>query len=110
DLVLFVGPLFVFSRRLWETQAGGTARYMELAARYVNDFDHKWIAQGARHRDELLGTSDLQSLADLGNSVEVVDNMSLIPAGRRLLACFAVAALAPMIPVALMLLPGDDIA
>lgn len=110
DLALFVGPLFVFSRKLWETQAEGMACYMQLAARYVNDFEHKWVAQGARHRDTLLGTTDLQSLADLGNSVEVVDNMRLIPAGRRLLACFAVAALAPMLPVALMLLPGDDIA
>jgi hypothetical protein len=110
DFTLFVGPMFVFSRKLWEAQAQGMARYMELAARYVNDFDRKWIAQGVRHRDELLGTSDLQSLADLGNSVEVVDNMSLIPASRRLFLCFAVAALTPMLPVALMLLPGNDIA
>jgi hypothetical protein len=110
DLALFVGPMFVFSRKLWEAQAEGMARYMELAARYVDEFDRKWIAQGVQHREELLGTSDLQSLADLGNSVEVVDNMSLIPASRRLFICFAVAALAPMLPVALMLLPGDDIA
>jgi hypothetical protein len=110
DFTLFVGPMFLFSRKLWEAQAQGMARYMELAARYVNDFDRKWIAQGARHRDELLGSSDLQSLADLGNSVEVVDNMSLIPASRRLFLCFAVAALVPMLPVALMLLPGNDIA
>lgn len=110
NFVLFVGPLFLFSRKLWEALAEGTTRYMELAARYVDEFDCKWIGEGVRHRGELLGTPDLQTLADLGSSVEVVDNMSLIPASRRLLLSLAVAALAPMIPIALMLLPGDDIA
>jgi hypothetical protein len=110
DLVLFVGPLFIFCRTLWECQATGMARYMELSARYVNEFEVKWIGQIERNRSELLGTSDLQSLADLGNSVQVVADMSVAPMSRRLLVSFAIAALLPMLPVALMLLPGDDLA
>ena len=47
----------------------------------------------------LVGTADLQSLADLSNSVAVVRNMRTVPVSTRLSIAVMVAALLPMAPL-----------
>ena len=51
--------------------------------------------------DPLLGTADLQSLADLSNSVGIVRNMRWVPVSTRLLITVVIAALLPMLPLLL---------
>jgi hypothetical protein len=46
-----------------------------------------------------LGTSDLQSLADLSDSVGIVRNMRWVPVSTRLLMAVVIAALLPMLPL-----------
>ena len=53
-------------------QARGLREYGTLAQRYVREFDDKWLRGGAPADEPLVGTADIQSLADLGNSFEVV--------------------------------------
>lgn len=36
---LFIGPLFLFSRKLWSCRQTGMTEYMGMASRYVNAFD-----------------------------------------------------------------------
>ncbi len=55
-----------------------------------------------------LGTSDLQSLADLTNSVNVVRGMHLIPGGQRLTVELALCVLAPLTPLLLLKFPVDQ--
>jgi hypothetical protein len=43
DVVLFLGPLCIFSPKLWACRVKGMSDYMEFAARYVNGFDRKWL-------------------------------------------------------------------
>jgi hypothetical protein len=43
------------------------ADYGLLANRYVERFEQKWVRGDTTDTDELLGTGDIQSLADLGN-------------------------------------------
>jgi hypothetical protein len=45
-------------------------RYGAFATAYVREFDEKWF-RGTASGDRL-GTADIQSLADLGNSYSVV--------------------------------------
>ena len=101
---IFVGPLFVFAPKLRLARARGLAEYMDLAASYVNAFQAKWLRREPGH-EELLGTSDLQSLADLGNSVRVVEDMRTAPVSYRLLTRLVVAALVPMLPLLLFRVP-----
>jgi hypothetical protein len=72
---------------------------MNLASRYVNEFDHKWIGTPVRPDDGLLGTADVQTLADLNNTMQSVDAMRVYPAGRRLLLVFGASALIPLLPL-----------
>jgi hypothetical protein len=109
DVILFVAPLFLFAPKLWLSRVQGLDRYMILASRYVEDFDSKWIRDADANRSALLGTPDLQSMADLATSVDTVSNMRVAPVSKRLLIMFAVSAMLPMAPLALLLYPGDDL-
>ena len=66
-----LGPLLVFSRQLEAAKRAGLREYGALAQRYVRDYDHKWLRGGAPPDEPLVGSADIQSLADIGNSFEV---------------------------------------
>ena len=48
-----------------------------------------------------MGSGDIQSLADLGNSFEIVKGMKPVPFGRDTLLQLAVISLAPVAPLIL---------
>ncbi|CAJ0855422.1 hypothetical protein AMST5_00832 [freshwater sediment metagenome] len=100
DFVLFVAPLCVFAFKLRACQEKGLRDYTELSSRYVGAFERKWI-RNEGPKEPLLGTPDLQSLADFANSVTVVRKMRLAPVSTRLLAVIGAAAVAPMLPLLL---------
>jgi hypothetical protein len=98
-LLSFMGPLRRLARR-------GEVTFGGLATRYCTDFERKWI--GARSED-LLGTSDLQSLADLGNSFAVVVGLRAIPVPGRLFVRLLVSGAVPMLPLLLTELPMAEL-
>jgi hypothetical protein len=82
---------------------------MGMASRYVNAFDRKWIRGENPAEETLLGTADMQSLADLNNSVNIVREMRWIPAGKRLLIILAAAVIVPLTPLLLLKYPISDL-
>ena len=60
---------------------------------------------GAAPGEPLLGTPDIQTLADLANSINVVRNRKWAPIGPRLLTQLALAALVPLAPLVLFKYP-----
>jgi hypothetical protein len=48
----------------------------------VDEFDDKWLRDQAPRDESLIGSADIQSLADLGNSFEVVSGMHTLPVTR----------------------------
>ena len=105
DAVLFLGPLFIFSSKLWACKVKALSEYMEFSAQYVKDFDSKWLHNKIPAKEPLLGTPDLQSLADLNNSISVVRNMRWVPMSMPLLVTLLSAALVPMLPLLLLQYP-----
>jgi len=110
NAVLFLGPLFLFSAKLWICRITGWSEYMRMASRYVNNFDRKWIRGENVSGEPLLGTPDMQSLADLTNSVNVVRNMRIIPAGQRLMVQLAASAILPLVPLLFLKYQVDQLA
>jgi hypothetical protein len=98
-MIIVFAPLFVFCPALIATRERGFAEYMVFASRYVTAFHDKWIT--TVDDTDLLGTADVQSLADLSNSVGIVREMRLVPVSLRLLAQVAVVAFIPMLPLSL---------
>ncbi len=67
-----------------------------LGARYARSFERKWLRADA---DDVLGTPDLQSLADFGHVFEGVIKLKPIPLERTLVAVLALAILLPVVPL-----------
>jgi hypothetical protein len=110
DAVLFLGPLLIFTLKLKDCSSKGLADYGAVAARYVNEFEQKWVGADTALEPDLLGSPDLQSLVDLSNSVSVVRNMHVAPISRRILVVFAIPALLPMLPLVLFVYPAETLA
>jgi len=109
DAVLFLGPLYFFSRKLWQCKVKGLSDYSAFAERYVNEFDRKWLGADSVPREPLLGTPDVQSLADLSSSVAIVGSMRIVPISPGLLKSLGVAALLPLLPLALLKYPLTEL-
>jgi hypothetical protein len=100
-VAIVLSPLAVFSPKLSRAKRQGMADYGTLASRYVGEFENKWVGAGASTSEPLLGSADIQSLADLGNSYAVVQEMRLVPFGVKDMTRLAAGAAAPLLPLAL---------
>ena len=103
------GPLLMFSSQMARAKRQGLAEYGLLAEQYVADFREKWIVDRARHPGELLGTGDIQSLADLGNSYTVVQEMRKVPFGLKDVSRLAAVTAAPMVPLLLLVWSPEEV-
>ena len=113
-VVLFVfclvfGPFLVFAPRLAAMKRAGLREYGTLAERYVREFDEKWLRGGASAGEALVGTADLQSLADLSNSFEVVKTARILPITRDAVIPLIVAVLLPVLPLTLTMMSLEDL-
>ena len=104
-----LGPMLVFLPHLAAARRKGLREYGVLAARYVREFDRKWLRGGAPADESLLGSGDIQSLADLGNSYAVVNEMRLAPFTMRTVLQLAVITLLPIAPLLLTMIPLDEL-
>jgi hypothetical protein len=100
-LLCILGPLLMFSPKLDRVKRHGSAEYGLLANQYVFGFEEKWMRGSAPETGELLGTADLQSLADLGNSYTVVRKMRVILIDHEEIVRLTAATAAPLLPLAL---------
>jgi hypothetical protein len=103
------GPLMVFVPQLAAVKRTGLREYGALAQRYVRDFDTKWLRSGAPAEEPLVGSSDIQSLADLGNSYEMVRNMRVVPITKDAVITLAAATLLPVAPLLLTIMPLEQL-
>ena len=108
-LLQALAPLFLFIGQLAACQRQGNREYGVLASRYTADFHRKWIKDQDANAGELLGTGDIQSLADLGNSFAVIRSMSLVPFNRGTVVRLAVMTLLPMLPLTLTVIPFEEL-
>jgi hypothetical protein len=107
--VVCVVPLLFFTVAIINTRLRGSVDYGGLASEYVDDFRRRWMLDPKAHDNGLLGTSDIQSLADLSNSFQVVTSIRLIPVSLTVLLAHALLLAAPFLPLALTKLPFDEL-
>jgi len=108
-LLVVLGPLMLFVPHLAQTRRVGMREYGTLAQRYVREFDDKWLRGGAPAGEPLMGSADIQSLADLGNSFEIVQSMRTAPVTKDAVVQLAVMTLVPVAPLALTMIPLNEL-
>jgi len=76
---LVFGPMLAFTPKLLQVKHHAIAEYGRLGQRYAREFDRKWIHGEHPAGEPLLGSADIQSLADLRNSFVVVKDIRWTP-------------------------------
>ncbi len=112
--VIFLSPLLVFTLKLAEAKRLAVFEYGALADDYVSRFHEKWVGaenrlSGEGEQQALLGSSDIQSLADLSNSFKVVREMKTCLVSKDNISAFVLATLIPFSPLLLTVYPFDEL-
>ena len=108
-LCLVFGPFLVLAPQLASTKRTGLREYGTFAERYVREFDAKWLRGGAPAGEPLVGSGDIQSLADLANSFDVVKTMRLVPITKDAVLRMVAATLVPVVPLALTMMSPEEL-
>ena len=107
-IVIFVGPLLVFSGCLWRTKRQALSEYSALVARQGRSFHRRWIEDKVSD-EELINNRDIGVQTGLRSSFEVVSHMRPVPVDRTLLLQLAWSVILPMLPVIALKLPIGEV-
>jgi hypothetical protein len=108
-LILFAGPLALFIGKLRETKRRGDFVYGAMAGEVGRQFERHCLGRERGRDEEAPNAADISSTADLYGIVGNVYGMKDFPFGLRNLGLLVAVALAPFVPVALMVMPLNQI-
>ncbi len=108
-VLVILGPLLMFTPKMANARRKGLADYGLLAQRYVESFEQKWVVRTSFPPEDLLGTADIQSLADIANSYVLVRDMRPVPFGLDDITRLAIATAAPLAPLLLTIFPVEEL-
>jgi hypothetical protein len=106
-LVVFAGPLLIFVPKVLKQR--GLLEYGILGSEYTQAFHQKWVQGNAPTEELLLGSGDIQSLADLGNSFEIIQKMRILPVQPSDFIAMVLPGLVPALPLAATVMPLGEI-
>jgi hypothetical protein len=104
-----LAPQLAFINKLRRAKWYGAGIYGTLVSNYVEGFDEKWINNKYRAGQELLGTSDIQSLADITNSYAVISQMRLVPFTLNDAIYLVVFTVGPLVPLVLFVFSPEQV-
>ena len=107
--LICLGPLLLFAPLLSRTRRAGLRQYSILADTYNRAFEQKWVAGQTPPDEPLLGSDDIQSLADLGNSFGLIREMKLFPFSQQQILQIAVIASLPGLPLIFLVMPVGEL-
>lgn len=108
-VICVLTPLLFFAPQLAKAKRKARREYGTLAQRYVREFDNKWLRGGAPDDEPFIGSGDIQSLADLGNSYQAIQEMRWVPFTTKTIVQLGIVTLAPLAPLALTIFPLDEL-
>lgn len=108
-IIFLIVPLLAVTPVLIDVRRKALREYGALVTLHNQLFDRKWIQKKQPADALILGNPDPSSLIDLGSSFAVIQQMWVVPIGKRTLAVLAIAAALPMLPVVLYATPADEL-
>ncbi len=106
--LIFLAPLFLFSRPLYLAREQALIEYGRLAKIHHQAFHEVWVS-GDKNAEEMLGHQDPSSVADLNACVQSVLDMRLVPLDRDAVLQLLVAAALPFLTVLAYQVPLSEI-
>jgi hypothetical protein len=108
-LAIFAAPMLIFLPNLLALKQSGLMDYGTLGSEYTQAFYRRWVAKTDPTEEQLLGTGDIQSLADLGNSFAIIRTMRILPLELSDFIAFVLPGLIPALPLAATVMPLGEI-
>jgi hypothetical protein len=108
-VLAILGPLLMFTPQMARAKRKGLGDYGLLSQHYVESFEQKWVRHPPTSTEELLGSGDIQSLADLGNSYAMVRDMRAVPFWLEDISRLAAATAAPLLPLLLTIFSPEEL-
>jgi len=108
-LLLVMLPQTFFAIQLERTWRAGAGEYGVLGSRYVEAFRQKWLGTHPHTHESLVGSPDIQSLADLANAFDIARDMYLVPITRNTVLRLGVLTTIPLLPLVLTMIPFEQI-
>ena len=108
-LIVFAGPILIFVPKLIALKQRGMLEYGILGSQYTQAFQRKWIAKGPPAEAAMLGSGDIQSLADLGNAFDTIRKMRIWPLEPSDFIAMAIPGVVPALPLLLAVMPLGEI-
>jgi hypothetical protein len=109
SLLLVLAPLVVFVPRLAAAKRVGRLRYGAMASHHGRHFEQRWLGSEDPPSESILESPDISSLADVEPGFARVERLRPLPVGRAELVPLALAAALPYAPLALMVMPLEEI-
>ena len=108
--LLICGPLVLLTPKLFQCRRRALITFHALGHQYSVQFRNRWGASNSTGYLDFLGSSDIQSLADLAGSYENVRATRILPVTTSLLFMIAGCATAPHLPLLLLEYPIGELA
>ena len=108
-VVLILGPLLIFTPQLARARRRGMREYSLLANDYNRAFHQKWVSGPPPEDEPLLGSGDIQSLADLGNSFGFIRDMKIFPFSQQQILQIAIVSSLPGLPLIFLVMPVAEL-
>lgn len=108
-IVIVLAPLAFFVLPLARVRREGAREYGLLAMQYVDEFREKWMRDRRPDVEPLIGSADIQSLADLANAHDVVREMRMLPLNRQAVVTLAVVIALPYLPLTLTMISFESL-
>src|SRR5262245_23708059 len=107
-IMLVLLPQLFFLMQMVKAKRKGNLEYSVQAKNYVTEFRPKWL-EGDVPKEEFLGSSDIQSLADLGSSFSSLVEMRFMPFNKRIILMLGIYIILPLLPLALTMYPLSEV-
>lgn len=102
-------PMLFFTPDLIAARRDGIRKFGALAMAYARDFERKWLDGNEPAGEPLLGSADVQSLADLAGSNDIVHGMRPVPFDMLTTIRLIVVCSAPFFPLVLTAIPFGEL-
>ena len=108
-MALVLLPLLFFIAELARAKREGAREYGLLAMRYADEFRDKWMGERRPPGEPLVGSADIQSLADLAGAHDVLREMRLLPFSLHTIVRLAIVVAVPYLPLVLAMIPLEEL-
>jgi hypothetical protein len=106
-IIIGYAPLLVFTPQLYAVKRQDLLKNMMFGLTYTREFNAKWLA--GRSGEPLLGTSDIQSLNDLGGAFQVVLSTRVTVFSVASMKGVVIAVVLPLLPLIATVVPLESV-